>query len=124
MKRLIILYLAFLISAAFDQVQGTFFTHHFFPLSNLEMILPEYLSWISKLSGVSLVMWMSYSQETEYSKQFKIAALLTTGFLVDFIIEGTQGWFNIGSYAFGYRAIVFIIFGLVIVKTILKSGFE
>lgn len=121
MKRLIILYLAFLISAAFDQIQGTFFLYDFFPLSDIKMTWSEYFSWITKFLGVSIIMWDMAMQEIEYHREFIIAAVLATGFIADFMIECTEGWFDIGIYAFGYRSLVFIIFGIVLIYTFLKK---
>lgn len=121
MKQLIILYLAFVISASFDQIQGDFFLVSFFPFSDIKMTLSEYLSWIAKFSGFSIVMWVTAMEAKKYRQEFKIAAWLATGFLIDFLLECTHGWFDIGRYAFGYRTMVFIVFGGVILKTILKE---
>lgn len=128
MKRLIILLLALTISAAFDQTQGDYFQYKFSLLDKLYitntdvvMILPEYLSVLTKYIAAITILWVSYLQETEYPKQMKIAALLMTGFGIDFLLECNHCWFSIGNYAFGYRSVAFLIFGIVIIGTIIKE---
>ena len=85
------------------------------------MILPEYLSVLTKYIAAIAILWVSYFQESEYPNQLKIAAWLMTGFGIDFLLECNQCWFDIGDYAFGYRTLAFIIFGIVIIQTVIKE---
>lgn len=117
MKILIILFLIAVLSAAFDQVQGTFYPKELF-LNNLKMILPEYFSYLVGRLGSFLLVLVIYFEATEFKKQIKVAMLLVAGWCIDFLLEGNRGWIDINGYAFGYRSSAFIVFGVVLIYTI------
>ena len=60
--------------------------------------------------------WTLVTQEVQYPKELKIAALLITGRWIDFILECNKGWFSIGIYPVSYDTIATIIFFVVIFK--------
>lgn len=122
-NRLIIFFLIVLAFAGLDQLQGDFRPRDFFVGWDEKMTISEYASWLVKIGSFVGLVWDFYLQERNgaYSREFLVAAVLMTGFIVDFIIEGTHSWISIGPYAFGYRAVVFLVFGAVIGKRILKD---
>lgn len=124
MKILVILFMIAVLSAAFDQVQGTFFYREFF-LNDLKMILPEYFSALVGRIGTFLLVLIIYFESVEFKKQTKIAMFLVGGWCIDFLLEGNKGWIDVHGYAFGYRSIAFIVFGFILIQTLWhqwKSG--
>ena len=119
-KILIVLLLAITLIAAFDQVESTDFPIRR-SLSHVKTTLPEFLSVLTKYISFVSLFWIICFGATKFNKQLMIAAILATGFLVDFLLESNVCWFNIGVYAFGYRSLAFLIFGVVIIATIIKE---
>ena len=118
MNRVVILFMVFLIGAAFSKVEGTFFYLHFFPLApRLADIWPGYLSVNCYYAGVVGLSWVIYSQEKECIKEVSLAAWLMTGRWIDYLLEGNTGH-RINSYMVSYDTFAFIIFG---VATIMAS---
>jgi len=106
--------------AAFDQTEGTYFPRRF-SFSRIEMILPEFLSSLTKYLAVSLLLWAFYIQAERFKKQLLVAAILVSGFFLDFLIESNICWGHIFGLTFGYRSVAFLIFGIVIIGTIIKD---
>ena len=106
--------------AAFDQMEGTYFPLRF-SFSRIEMILPEFLSIVTKYLSVSLLLWVIYFQGERFKKQLLVSAVLGTGFFLDFLIESNICWGHIFGLTFGYRSVAFLIFGVVIIGTIIKD---
>ena len=134
LKRVAIIGLAFLIWAGLSKIQGNgFVERHLFPFSDLTMIWPYYLSVLAIHLGFVCYAWTLYSQETVLAnlektssfwdmarpQEVKLAAVLVSGRLVDFVLECNHGWFGIGDYPISYDTFAFVLFGLVSLKTIL-----
>lgn len=114
MKRLYIVFLAMLACASFNKVEGTYFPYNFFLLSDLKMIWPEYLYYLTIHISFTCLAWTVYLLEHEQKKEMLIFAILITGKGLDFILRCSEPFYRINSYLFSYDTFMFLIFSLVI----------
>lgn len=119
-KILIIIMLAITLIAAFDQMEGTYFPKRY-SLSRIEMTKPEFLSVMTKYLAFSSLLWVIYLQANKFKKQLLVSAVLGSVFFIDFLLESNICWGHIFGLTFGYRSVAFIIFGIVIIGTIIKE---
>lgn len=123
MKRVLIIFLVFLVSAAFSKVQGDAFYHYrFFPLAQgLTEIWPGYLAKHCEYLGVVGMAWLIFDLERLYVREaineVKVAAWLITGRWLDYFIEGNHGWFSVCNYPVSYDTLAFLVFAVVFVRS-------
>ena len=120
MKRLLIIFLASLVWAAFSKIHGDGFKEYaLFPFSDIKMIWPIYL-WNICIQIVPIAfIWTLVSQETERPKEMKIVAWIISFKMVDFVLRCNTSYFHIGDYPISYDTVVFVLLGLVLLKATL-----
>ena len=117
MLRLWIILLALVVKAFFSKIEGTYFQYDFFPMSDIKMILPEYLWHITFYFAFACLAWDFYLQELKYKKQMLVFAILMSMELLDFILRANMTYFHVGSYPFSFDSIMLVTFGATLITT-------
>lgn len=104
-------------TAAFSKVECDHcIQYNLFPLSKLTTILPFYFNFLIQFSAFSALAWIIAIEAKEFKFEMRLAAILVTGRLLDYILRGSEWWhLTIGDYIFSYDTFAFLVFAILVI---------
>jgi hypothetical protein len=108
MKGLWIMFFCSLIYFAYGKQESTEFPIERFPFSDIKMTWPEY-AWTlcTRITFIGFAWALALLNDSK-KKYLIIAAIVMTGWGIDFLLECNQGWGHLFGQVISYEAIIFV----------------
>jgi hypothetical protein len=109
------MFLCSLIYFAYGKNESTEIPIERFPFSPIKMTWPEYAwTWCTRITFIGYS-WASI-EKSDKKKYSIMAAIIITGWGIDFGLECNQGWFNLFGQVISYEAFIFLALCIITLK--------
>lgn len=116
MTRLVILFLTIVLSVLFTRFEWTGANVDLFLLSDDEVMISNYIYYLSGHVVFCLMAYLVWDMTTEYKSEFVLFFWLSIGDTIDYLLRNSHSLGTVEGIKITYDAVQMLIFGLAICK--------